>query len=140
MKAQQDALAELKQDDKVASEYRGRYEVHTISKVTPTGQIVLEDGSRWKNGRKMGESGGWYSSYLYPLTPAIAEKVRRQNAREYIDYVLNRLPRKEKGEATCVPKEQNEQTMPLWAQPTPGNRGPSRPVPAVLGGGWTRLP
>lgn len=90
MKAQQDALAELKQDDKVASEYRGRYEVHTISKVTPTGQIVLEDGSRWKNGRKMGESGGWYSSYLYPLTPAIAEKVRRQNAREYIDYVLNR--------------------------------------------------
>ena len=52
----------------------------------------------------------------------------------------HRLPRKEKGEATCVPKEQNEQTMPLWAQPTPGNRGPSRPVPAVLGGGWTRLP
>ena len=52
----------------------------------------------------------------------------------------HRLPRKDKGEATCVPKEQDEQTMPLWAHLSPGNRGPSRSVPAILGGGPTRLP
>ena len=42
--------------------------------------------------------------------------------------------RKEKGEAMCVPKEQNYQTVPLWAHLTPGNHGPSLSVPAILGG------
>ena len=39
----------------------------------------------------------------------------------------------------CVPKEQDERTMPTpphtWAHLTPGNRGPVRWVPTVLGRG-----
>lgn len=48
--------------------------------------------------------------------------------------------RKEKGEAMCVPKEPNEQTVALWAQLMPGNQGPSPSVPGFLGGQSTRLP
>ena len=45
----------------------------------------------------------------------------------------------------CVPKEQDERTMPTpptWAHLTPGNRGPVRWVPTVLGRGGrsTRWP
>ena len=39
----------------------------------------------------------------------------------------------------CVPKEQNEQTMPLWAHMMPGKHGPSLLVPAILGGGLRSL-
>ena len=43
----------------------------------------------------------------------------------------------QKREDMSVPKEQNEQMMPLWAHLMPGNHGPSPLVPAILCGGLT---
>lgn len=40
----------------------------------------------------------------------------------------------------CVPKEPNDQTVPLWAHLMPGKQGPSRSVPGFLGGESTRSP
>lgn len=84
-------LSELKAGDQVAVEYRGSYEIHTIAKMTPSGQIVLENGRRFKDGREIGDglASGWYHACIYAVTPAILDSIKRREIRSDIDRLLD---------------------------------------------------
>lgn len=81
----------LKAGDQAAVEYRGAYEIHTIAKITPSGQIVLENGRRFKDGREIGDglASPWYHAHIYAVTPAILDSIKRRQVRSDIDRMLD---------------------------------------------------
>lgn len=72
-------LASLKVGDEVCySSYRSNYTISKVKKITPTGQIVLENGNRFKEGVYRSGTGAWATLYrLKPVTEEIREKILR---------------------------------------------------------------
>lgn len=109
-------LASLKAGDQVAirSSFVG-YEVHDVAKRTPSGQIVLKDGTRFdKTGYEMRNIASWNKSVLYEVTPQVLSERERRRLRNDIDRlldgrVLDRLSNERLEELLAVLRKQEVQ-------------------------------
>jgi anaerobic selenocysteine-containing dehydrogenase len=69
-------------DEVVVSNDYGRMTIVKVAKVTRSGQIVLADGSRYRdNGIETG-SDNWRKNTLSPLTPELREEIERKALRQ----------------------------------------------------------
>lgn len=90
-----DFIKNLKVGDQVAysASFSQFYSVGTVSKITPTGRIYLDNGKKFNNGgHELGAAGRWSSASLYELTDKIKDKAVKQQLLQRIDRSeLNKL-------------------------------------------------
>lgn len=80
-------LAGLAVGDEVA--HNGNTSIGTVARLTPT-QVVIGRNARFNRatGRRCGDSGGWSSDWLHPVTDQLRNKVARNEALAFIRYGL----------------------------------------------------